>query len=270
MERHDTRARARTHAPNTPWYSDVDQFFLWAVRLGTRQCWWTFRTGMLVIQYFICTTLNCLHYNWSKFILTLHMFMCLTWELYSQLNTCELTADWDPQSVSLEHHSLCAHLPSSPVISYTLSMGSVLIGVWMSPSSPAKSPLRLSSRLRDIFLCRPCLSCCHRDNQTPSQKRRTIKLTYVCGYQLPASHQLHVPVSPADDRAIVWVSLPTPLSPTVANLVSSRSMSRIQKWVGSIFLNWAEEEQLLCRSWSCECVLLVCGPDCRGVHCSTA
>lgn len=43
------------------------------------------------------------------------------------------------------------HLPSSPVISYTLSSGSVLIGVWGSPSSPAESPPRLSSRLRDIF-----------------------------------------------------------------------------------------------------------------------
>lgn len=41
-------------------------------------------------------------------------------------------------------------LPSSPVISYTLSSGSVLIGVWMSLSSPAGSPLRLSSLLRDM------------------------------------------------------------------------------------------------------------------------
>lgn len=42
------------------------------------------------------------------------------------------------------------HLPSSPTMSYTLSIGSVLIGVCISPSSPAASPLRLSSRLRDM------------------------------------------------------------------------------------------------------------------------
>lgn len=51
---------------------------------------------------------------------------------------------------SLQNY-IIMYLPSSPVISNTLSSGSVLIGVWGSPSSPAESPPRLSSRLRDIL-----------------------------------------------------------------------------------------------------------------------
>lgn len=76
------------------------------------------------------------------------------WTLFSDDIRPENTKKNSRLKTTFNSHqnNFITYLPSSPVIWYTLSSGSVLIGVWGSPSSPAESPPRLSSRLRDILL----------------------------------------------------------------------------------------------------------------------